>query len=98
MRRLNKMYNYNTLSEAVHDLQNEDTHDFLIPENKECIHCLASSLELSPEEFVLDEIYRFEEISDPDDESILFAIPSPTHKIKGLVINSFGADFCYRAS
>lgn len=54
MRKLNKMYNYNTLSEAVNDLQKRGyTHDFLIPKDKECIHCLARSLELSPEELYL---------------------------------------------
>lgn len=99
MSELNKRYNYNTLSEAVNDLQKRGyTYDFLIPEDKECIYCTAHSLELSPDEFVIDEIFRFEEMSDPGDESILFAISSPIHNIKGLVINSFGADFGYRSS
>lgn len=49
-------------------------------------------------DFLLDEIYRFQETSDPDEESILFAISSPMHYIKGLVINSFGANFDYRSS
>ena len=99
MSNLDKKYNYDTLSEAVNDLQKRGyTYDFLIPEDKECIYCQAHSLELSPDEFVLDEIYRFEEMSDPGDECILFAISSEIHNIKGLVINSFGADFSYRSS
>ncbi len=99
MTKLKKTYNYNTLSEAVNDLQKRGyTHDFLISKDKECIYCQAHSLELSPDEFIIDEIYRFEEMSDPSDESILFAISSPVHDIRGLVINSFGADFGYLSS
>lgn len=55
-------------------------------------------LELLPDEFVLDEIYRFEEMSDPGRGRILFAISSPMRNIKESVIHSFGADFGYRSS
>jgi hypothetical protein len=37
-------------------------------------------------------------MTDPADESIVFAISSPKYDMKGLVINSFGADFGYRSS
>ncbi len=91
--------NYETLSEAVNDLQARGyTTDFLIPEDGECLLCRDNSLELSPDEFVIDEIYRFEGMTDPADESIVFAISSAAHQVKGMVINSFGADFGYRSS
>ncbi len=94
-----KRYTYDTLSEAVNDLQKRGyTYDFLIPDEKECLFCQDRSLELSPDEFVIDEIYRFEGMTDPDDASIVFAISSEQHDIKGLVINSFGANFGYRSS
>jgi hypothetical protein len=90
---------YETLSEAVNDLVKRGyTTDFLIEEEKECLYCAKNSLELSPEEFVIDEVHRFEGMTDPADESIVFAISSEKHGIKGLVINSFGADFGYRSS
>ncbi len=90
---------YDTLSEAVNDLiKNGYTTDFLVHAEKDCLICQNDSLELSPEDFVIDEVYRFEGMTDPGDESILFAISSPTHNLKGLVINSFGADFGYRSS
>lgn len=95
----NNNFVYDTLSEAVNDLQKRGyTTDFLIHDEKECLYCKEHSLELSPEEFVIDEIYRFEGASDPADESIVFAIASKTQPLKGLVINSFGADFGYRSS
>ncbi|MFA6057583.1 MAG: phosphoribosylpyrophosphate synthetase [Taibaiella sp.] len=91
--------NYDTLSEAVNDLVKRGyTTDFLLQEEKEYLLCSNSSLELSPEDFTIDEVYRFEGMTDPADESIVFAISSMKHSIKGLVINSFGADFGYRSS
>lgn len=92
-------HSYDTLSEAVDDLIRRGyTTDFLLQKEKECLLCKDNSLELSPEDFTIDEVYRFEGISDPADESIVFAISSLKHNKKGLVINSFGADFGYRSS
>lgn len=92
-------YSYDTLSEAVNDLIKRGyTTDFLVMDEKDCLVCNNNSLELSPEEFVIDEVYRFEGMTDPADESILFAISSPVHDLKGLVINGYGADFGYRSS
>jgi len=95
-------YNYDTLSQAVNDLVKRGyTTDFLIESEKDCLVCKPKGkevAELSPEEFVIDEVYRFEGMTDPGDESIVFAISSPVYNIKGIVINSYGADFGYRSS
>ncbi len=92
-------YSYDTLSEAVNDLAKRGyTTDFLMHEEKDCLYCSHNSLELSPDEFTIDEVYRFEGMTDPADESIVFAISSAKFNIKGLVINSFGANFSYRSS
>ena len=92
-------HSYDTLSEAVNDLIKRGyTTDFLLQEEKECLLCRNNSLALPPEDFSIDEVYRFEGMTDPADESIVFAISSEKHNVKGLVINSFGADFGYRSS
>lgn len=90
---------YDTLSEAVNDLVKKGyTTDFLVDAEKDCLICHSNSMELSPDDFVIDEVYRFEGMTDPADESILFALSSPKYNVKGLVINSFGAEFGYRSS
>lgn len=43
-----------------------------------------------PNEFEVDEMVRFENTSDPNDQSILYAISSENHGIKGLFLESFG--------
>jgi len=92
-------HSYETVSEAVNDLvaKGYDT-DFLIQEDGEYLFCRDNAMSLSPEEFQIDSIYRFEGNTDPADESIIYAISSKEKNIKGLVINSFGADFGYRSS
>lgn len=92
-------YYYETLSEAVDDLVKRGYNtDFLINDEKECIVCGSKNIELSPDDFEIDEVYRFEGMSDPEDSSIVFAISSKKNEIKGVVVNSFGADFSYRSS
>jgi len=98
----NATYNYETLSEALNDLLARGyTTDFLIEAENDCLICKSQNgeaRELPPDEFQIDEVYRFEGMTDPGDESILYAISSPIHQIKGTVINSYGADFGYRSS
>src|SRR5690606_36857512 len=99
MQNKSENYSYDTLSEAVNDLQRRGyTEDYLLGDADECLICKKHSVELSPDEFIIDEIYRFEGMTDPADESIVFAVSSDKYAIKALVINSFGADFGYRAS
>ncbi len=80
---------YTTLSEAINDLAKRGyTENFNIDSG--CIVCAKSLIRLKPDEFVIDEVYRFQEMSDLDNESILYAISSPTNNVKGLLVNAYG--------
>ena len=54
------------------------------------IECLEKNCELKPEEFEIDEKHRFQEMSDVDNESVLYAISSTDGNIKGLLVNAYG--------
>lgn len=83
------MRTYDTLSEAVNDLVTRGyTYNFNLKQNY--IECAENNINLRPDEFEIDEIHRFEGMTDPGDENILFAISSSKHKIKGLLVNAFG--------
>lgn len=85
------MKNYDTVSEAVNDLiQRGYTSDFNIHPEGETLLCNTTQTSLAPEDFVIDEIHRFEGMTDPGDEMIVFAISSTTHNIKGIVVNAYG--------
>ena len=80
---------YGTLSETINALKKEGyTLDINI--GKACLICNHSKTEFSPDEFVIDKIYRFEGVSNPDDQSILYAISSTKLGVKGLLVNGYG--------
>ncbi len=83
------MTTYTTLSEAINDLTKRGyTENFNI--ESDCIVCSENTIRLRPEEFEIDEVYRFQEMSDLDNESILYAISSEENNIKGLLVNAYG--------
>jgi hypothetical protein len=80
---------YGTLSQTIDGLKKEGyTFDFNI--QRDCIVCHQTNTVLSPDEFEIDKVYRFEGASNPDDESVLYAISSPKFNLKGLVVNGYG--------
>jgi hypothetical protein len=80
---------YGTLSQTINGLKKEGyTLDFNI--QKDCVVCQQNNTVLSPDEFEIDKVYRFEGESNPDDESVLYAISSPKYKVKGVVVNGYG--------
>ncbi|AEA43923.1 hypothetical protein [Fluviicola taffensis] len=90
---------YETVSEAVNDLKKRGyTADLSMEADKECLVCKSTAIQLSPEDFSIDEVYRFEGITDPGDEMIVYAISSSSNEIKGIVVNAFGMYSSYRAS
>ncbi|MEC5157655.1 phosphoribosylpyrophosphate synthetase [Chryseobacterium sp. MP_3.2] len=80
---------FGTLSETINGLIKLGyIHDFNILE--ECITCHNENIKLSPDEFLIEKVYRFEGISDPDDQAILYVISSAKHDLKGTLVNGYG--------
>ena len=80
---------YDTLSQAVNDLQARGYTDDLTL-HEECVICNGNNVTLKPEDFNIDEFHRFEGESNPSDESIVYAISSTKHDVKGVLVNAFG--------
>ena len=82
------MHELTTLSEVSEKLKKDGyTLDFNIREN--CLYCPQNEGEYAPEAFTVDEVYRFEGMSNPDDMSILFAI-STNDGEKGQLVDGYG--------
>jgi hypothetical protein len=78
-----------TVSEVINELRKEGyTVDFNLKEN--CLECQGNYLKIFPDEFAVDKHYRFEGISDPDDQAVVYAISSDKHHIKGILVNGYG--------
>ncbi|MBN8575908.1 MAG: phosphoribosylpyrophosphate synthetase [Cyclobacteriaceae bacterium] len=83
------MKTFETLTEAIADLKQRGyRHDFNL--HPEWIECPPLNLKLQPAEFHVDEVHRFEGMTNPDDSAILMAIQA-TNGLKGLLVDAYGA-------
>lgn len=83
------MSTMDTLSQVMEQLRQEGyTEDFNLERN--CLECRAGNFKVFHDEFVIDKFFRFEGESNPADESILYAISSEKHNLKGVLVNGGG--------
>ena len=75
------------LTDAIRDLEQKGYSANLVAEYD---HFRSQQIRIYPEDFYVDQIVRFENSSDPDDQSILYAITSEQYGVKGLYVESYG--------
>ncbi len=82
------MKNYESLVDALTDIKTRGyNEDFNL--EPACLYCGSLGLRFYPEEFSVDEVYRFEEDSNPEDNSVLYVISSSAG-VKGSLIDGYG--------
>ena len=78
-----------TVSQVLDQLNKEGyTVDFNLRDN--CLMGPGDALRLHPNDFQVDKHYRFEGMSDPGDEAVVYAISSVRHGVKGTLVNGYG--------
>src|SRR5688500_1858141 len=82
------MKNYESLVDALNDLKKRG-YDADFEPDSNCLYCNNLDLRLKEAEFQVDEVYRFEADSNPDDNSVVYALTSDTG-VKGTIVNGFG--------
>jgi hypothetical protein len=81
---------YSSLSVAIEDLQKEGyTQDFNLIEKG--IECKREKKQWDAGELEVVKFYRFEGMTDPGDNTILYLIETKDGK-KGLLVDAYGAD------
>jgi hypothetical protein len=87
---MEKIEQYDTLLDAINGLRQQGyTEDFNLKED--CLECQLGEINLYPDEFHIEKVFRFYGPSDPDDESILYAISSHKYQLKGILVNGYGS-------
>lgn len=82
------MKNYLSLVDALEDLRMRGyVSDF--EAETACLYCGDLDLRLYPEQFRVDEVYRFEGDSNPDDNAVLYAITA-SNGVKGTLVDGYG--------
>jgi hypothetical protein len=83
------MKNYDTVTEALADLKSKGyTTDFNIAFDK--LICSQNQTILTPSEFEIVEVHRFEGETNPSDEDVVYAVESKKGNIKGVFMSAFG--------
>jgi len=80
---------FGTVSETVNGLI-KSGYTLDLNSQEECSVCHQTNIMLSPQEFTIDKVYRFEGASNPDDEAIVYAISSAKFDVKGVLVNGYG--------
>ncbi len=83
------MITYNNMVEATNDLMKRGYTENLSLEG-DTVDDKDKGIQMTPDEFEIDEFYRFEGASNPDDMSIVYAVSSQKYNIKGVLVNAFG--------
>lgn len=93
--KMNAMKNYITLAEALSDLKKRGYDaDFTAETETVCLYYGELDMRLDPEEFQIDEVYRFDCNSINDNNAILYAISDPASGVKGILVDSLITTSC----
>jgi hypothetical protein len=82
------MKDYTSLSEATNDLRIRGYSEDLNLKAT-LIESPSHNVQFYPEDFTIDEFYRFEGMSNPSDNSIVYAISSK-RGVKGILVDAYG--------
>lgn len=89
MQEINEHPDFATVTEAMKWLEDRGyTYDFNL--DNDCISYEGGQKRLNPDEFSIDKVFRFEGMTDPGDENIVYAISSADNQVKGILMNAFG--------
>ena len=89
------MKNYESLAAALSDLKERGYNaDFTVETETVSLYCGELDMRLDPDEFHVDEMYRFDCNSIHDETAVLYAISDPASGVKGILVDSSGADPC----
>lgn len=85
------MKNYETLVDCTNDLLKRGyTANLSFEDNGETVDDKENNIHMQADDFEIDEFYRFEGASNPDDMSIVYAISSAKYNVKGVLVDAYG--------
>jgi hypothetical protein len=74
------------LSETLADLKNRG-YQLEFRREATCLYCIGLSIWITPDSFIVDEYYHFEDVSNVDGDRILYAISS-LQGLKGFLVDT----------
>lgn len=82
----NKFINTMSVSKTVADLKDKGYH-LMFRRETTCLYCMELNRWITPDSFMVDEYYHFEDNTNPDADRTIYAI-STTEGLNGFLIDS----------
>jgi len=83
------MRTYDNVVDATNDLMQRGYIANLSLEG-DTVDDKSQDIHMTADDFEIDEFYRFEGASNPEDMSIVYAVTSKKYSLKGILVNAFG--------
>jgi hypothetical protein len=80
------------LAETIRNLSEYGGYTCNLTAKEDHFEADSGKFKLFPKNFEVDKMVRFENASDPDDNSILYAISDSTQNLRGLFVEGYGAN------
>lgn len=77
------------LAKTIEDLKTKGYTENFVPAFDHFVYG-DEKIELYPHDIFFDDVIRFEDLSAPEGQAILYAISSPTKNVKGIYVESYG--------
>lgn len=83
-----QQHDYRTLSEAIKDLKQKG-YEYDFNQHANHLECKELKKNFKPENFTITHVYRFEGMSNPGDNSVLYLIEADD-STKGMLVDAYG--------
>lgn len=83
------MKNFESALDAIQDL-NKRGYTANLSLEGDTIDDKGRGIKMTADDFEINEFYRFEGATNPSDTSIVYAIESTKHNLKGVLVNAYG--------
>lgn len=82
-------HDYKTMTEAIEELRKEG-YEYDFNQHEDHLECKQLKKDFNPENFTITHVYRFEGMTNPADNSVLYAVEADGGA-KGLLVDAYGA-------
>lgn len=82
-------HTFKTMTEAIAELRVQG-YEYDFDQHSNHLECKKLDKEFAPETFTITDVYRFEGMTNPSDNAVLYAVEADGG-VKGLIVDAYGA-------
>ena len=84
-----QQHDYKTMTEAIEELR-KDGYEYDFNQHSDHLECKKLDKNFDPENFTITHVYRFEGMTNPADNSVIYAVEAEQGNVKGILVDAYG--------